>query len=229
MRTLRDAAAEASRCTRCRLARGRTQVVYRTGHPDADLMFIGEGPGFHEDKQGEPFVGAAGQLLNRMLGEIGLVRDQVYIANIVKCRPPGNRDPRPDEIEACTPWLVEQISLIQPPRSAGSTSSSAATRDLASAASAACAGGDGSASSAVASEPRRRTTSIIARAASSWLEMSGPYARSRVSARCRYPASPVRSASASRLSDVTAFGAGVAPSKISWVRKRRSGLSAAAK
>jgi DNA polymerase len=114
MRTLRDAAAEASRCTRCRLARGRTQVVYGTGHPNADLMFIGEGPGFHEDKQGEPFVGAAGQLLNRMLGEIGLVRDQVYIANIVKCRPPGNRDPRPDEIEACTPWLVEQISLIQP-------------------------------------------------------------------------------------------------------------------
>jgi DNA polymerase len=114
MRTLRDAAAEASRCTRCRLARGRTQVVYGTGHPDADLMFIGEGPGFHEDKQGEPFVGAAGQLLNRMLGEIGLARDQVYIANIVKCRPPGNRDPRPDEIEACTPWLVEQISLIQP-------------------------------------------------------------------------------------------------------------------
>jgi DNA polymerase len=114
MRTLSDAAAEASRCTRCGLARGRTQVVYGTGHPDADLMFIGEGPGFHEDKQGEPFVGAAGQLLNRMLGEIGLVRDQVYIANIVKCRPPGNRDPRPDEIEACTPWLVEQISLIQP-------------------------------------------------------------------------------------------------------------------
>ena len=77
-------------------------------------MFIGEGPGFHEDKQGEPFVGAAGQLLNRMLGEIGLTREQVYIGNIVKCRPPGNRDPRPDEIEACTPWLVEQISLIQP-------------------------------------------------------------------------------------------------------------------
>ncbi len=114
MRTLTDAAAEASHCTRCGLARGRTQVVYGTGHPNADLMFIGEGPGFHEDKQGEPFVGAAGQLLNRMLGEIGLVRGQVYIANIVKCRPPGNRDPRPDEIEACTPWLVEQISLIQP-------------------------------------------------------------------------------------------------------------------
>jgi uracil-DNA glycosylase len=113
-RALSEAAAEAATCTRCGLAQGRTQVVFGVGSPDADLMFIGEGPGFHEDKQGEPFVGAAGQLLTRMLGEIGLTRDQVYIANIVKCRPPGNRDPRPDEIEACTPWLVEQISLIQP-------------------------------------------------------------------------------------------------------------------
>ncbi|MGZ8580373.1 MAG: uracil-DNA glycosylase [Actinomycetota bacterium] len=113
-RTLVDVAAEAAGCTRCRLAQGRTQVVFGVGNPDADLMFIGEGPGFHEDKQGEPFVGAAGQLLNRMLGEIGLTREQVYIGNIVKCRPPGNRDPQPDEIEACTPWLVEQISLIQP-------------------------------------------------------------------------------------------------------------------
>jgi DNA polymerase len=114
MRTLADVAAEAAGCTRCRLAQGRTQVVFGVGDPDADLMFIGEGPGFHEDRQGEPFVGAAGQLLTRMLGEIGLTREQVYIGNIVKCRPPGNRDPRPDEIEACTPWLVEQISLIQP-------------------------------------------------------------------------------------------------------------------
>jgi uracil-DNA glycosylase len=113
-RSLADAAVEASTCTRCRLAEGRTQVVFGTGSPDADLMFIGEGPGFHEDRLGEPFVGAAGQLLNRMLGEIGLERDDVYIANVVKCRPPGNRDPEPDEIEACTPWLVEQISLIQP-------------------------------------------------------------------------------------------------------------------
>ncbi len=113
-RSLAEAAAEAAGCTRCRLAQGRTQVVFGAGDPDADLMFIGEGPGFHEDKQGEPFVGAAGQLLNRMLGEIGLTREQVYIGNIVKCRPPGNRDPRPDEIEACTPWLVEQVSLIQP-------------------------------------------------------------------------------------------------------------------
>jgi uracil-DNA glycosylase family 4 len=113
-RTLLDVADEASGCTKCRLAQGRTQVVFGVGDPAADLMFIGEGPGFHEDKQGEPFVGAAGQLLTRMLGEIGLAREQVYIANVVKCRPPGNRDPQPDEIESCTPWLIEQISLIQP-------------------------------------------------------------------------------------------------------------------
>jgi DNA polymerase len=113
-RTLSDVGAEAAGCTKCRLAQGRTQVVFGVGDPDADLMFIGEAPGFHEDKQGEPFVGAAGQLLTRMLGEIGLSREQVYIGNVIKCRPPGNRDPMPDEIEACTPWLVEQISLIQP-------------------------------------------------------------------------------------------------------------------
>ena len=108
------AAREAATCTRCRLAGGRTQVVFGVGDPQADLMFIGEGPGFHEDKQGEPFVGAAGQLLNRMLEEIGLRREDVYINNVVMCRPPGNRDPLPDEIEACTPWLVERLSLIQP-------------------------------------------------------------------------------------------------------------------
>ena len=111
---LDDVAREASTCEKCRLSSGRTQVVFGVGNPAADLMFIGEGPGFHEDKQGEPFVGAAGQLLNRMLGEIGLQRSDVYIANVVKCRPPGNRDPLPDEIESCTPWLIEQISLIQP-------------------------------------------------------------------------------------------------------------------
>ena len=114
MTRLAEVAAEAAGCTKCRLAQGHTQVVFGAGHPEADLMFIGEGPGFHEDKQGEPFVGAAGQLLTRMLGEIGLTREQVYINNIVMCRPPGNRDPQPDEIEACTPWLVERISLIQP-------------------------------------------------------------------------------------------------------------------
>jgi uracil-DNA glycosylase len=113
-RSLADAALEASVCVACRLAQGRTQVVYGVGSDDADLMFIGEGPGYHEDKQGEPFVGAAGQLLNRMLSEIGTRREDVYIANVVKCRPPGNRDPLPDEIEACSPWLAEQVQLIDP-------------------------------------------------------------------------------------------------------------------
>ena len=114
MRTLQEAAHEASTCTRCRLAGGRTQVVYGTGNADANLMFIGEGPGYYEDKQGEPFVGAAGQLLNRMLEEIGVLRADVYIANVIKCRPPGNRDPMPEEVDACTPWLQEQIALIDP-------------------------------------------------------------------------------------------------------------------
>ena len=114
-RTLADVAAEAADCPRCRLANGRTQVVFGVGNAHADVMFIGEAPGFHEDKQGEPFVGAAGQLLTRMLSEVvGLARDDVYICNVLKCRPPGNRDPQEDEIEACTPWLVEQVSLIQP-------------------------------------------------------------------------------------------------------------------
>jgi len=114
MRTLQEAAHEASTCTKCRLAGGRTQVVYGTGNADANLMFIGEGPGYYEDKQGEPFVGAAGQLLNRMLEEIGVLRADVYIANVIKCRPPGNRDPMPEEVDACTPWLQEQIALIDP-------------------------------------------------------------------------------------------------------------------
>jgi uracil-DNA glycosylase family 4 len=114
-RTLADAATDAADCTRCRLATGRTQVVFGVGDQHADVMFIGEAPGFHEDKQGEPFVGAAGQLLTRMLREVvGLAREDVYICNVLKCRPPGNRDPQEDEIESCTPWLVEQVSLIQP-------------------------------------------------------------------------------------------------------------------
>jgi uracil-DNA glycosylase family 4 len=113
-RTLEEAAREAATCTRCRLAQGRTQVVYGTGNPNADLMFIGEAPGYHEDKQGEPFVGPAGQLLNRMLAEIGIAREDVYISNTVLCRPPGNRDPYPDELEACRPWLDERIALIDP-------------------------------------------------------------------------------------------------------------------
>ena len=114
MRTLQEAAREAAGCVRCRLWQGRTQVVYGVGNAAANLMFIGEGPGYHEDRQGEPFVGAAGQLLNRMLAEIGYRREDTYIANVVQCRPPGNRDPLPDEIEACTPWLTEKLDVIDP-------------------------------------------------------------------------------------------------------------------
>ena len=114
IRTLGEAATESMTCTRCRLSQGRTQVVYGVGNATADLMFIGEGPGYHEDKQGEPFVGAAGQLLTRLLGEIDLERRDVYICNVVKCRPPGNRDPLPDEIDACRPWLMEQAALVDP-------------------------------------------------------------------------------------------------------------------
>ena len=114
MRTLEEAALDASTCTRCRLSQGRTQVVYGVGDPNADLMFIGEAPGFHEDKQGEPFVGAAGQLLNQLLTEIDVPRDDVYINNVILCRPPGNRDPLPDELEACKPWLDERVALIDP-------------------------------------------------------------------------------------------------------------------
>ena len=107
-------AAEYSACTRCRLAQARTQVVFGVGDPDAELMFVGEAPGFHEDQQGYPFVGQAGKLLDRLLEGIGLDRKQVYIANVIKCRPPGNRDPQPDEIEACESHLFRQIELIQP-------------------------------------------------------------------------------------------------------------------
>ena len=114
MRTLEEAALDASTCTKCRLAEGRTQVVYGVGDPNADLMFIGEAPGFHEDKQGEPFVGAAGQLLNQLLSEIDVPRDAVYINKVILCRPPGNRDPLPDELEACQPWLDERIAIIDP-------------------------------------------------------------------------------------------------------------------
>jgi uracil-DNA glycosylase family 4 len=101
-------------CTRCRLAEGRTQVVFGVGDPTAELMFVGEAPGFHEDKQGFPFVGQAGKLLDQLLAGIGLERSNVYIANVIKCRPPGNRDPMPDEIEACEAHLFKQISLIEP-------------------------------------------------------------------------------------------------------------------
>lgn len=112
--SLEELAARASVCVRCRLANTRTQAVFGVGNPRADVMFVGEGPGFHEDRQGEPFVGAAGQLLTRLLMGIGLRREDVYIANVVKCRPPGNRDPMPDEIEACRPYLVGQLENIRP-------------------------------------------------------------------------------------------------------------------
>src|SRR5258707_3648693 len=101
-------------CTKCRLSEGRTQVVFGSGHPNADLMFVGEAPGFHEDKQGVPFVGQAGQLLEKLLAGIGMGREDVYIANVIKCRPPGNRDPQHDEIEACESHLWKQIELIRP-------------------------------------------------------------------------------------------------------------------
>src|SRR5688572_2335216 len=106
--------AEALGCQRCRLAETRTNVVWADGNLDSDVLFIGEGPGFHEDKQGIPFVGAAGQLLDRILGEVGLDRTEVAIVNVVKCRPPGNRDPQPDEIEACKPYLDAQIGHMRP-------------------------------------------------------------------------------------------------------------------
>jgi uracil-DNA glycosylase len=105
----------ASTCTRCPLAEGRTQVVFGVGDPDADLLFVGEGPGRDEDLAGEPFVGRSGKLLDRLMQEeIGLTRERCYIANVVKCRPPNNRDPAPREIAACRPYLEEQITLIEP-------------------------------------------------------------------------------------------------------------------
>jgi uracil-DNA glycosylase len=112
--TLTAVGAAALECTQCPLAATRTQVVFGVGSPHARLMFVGEGPGQQEDLEGEPFVGRAGRLLTQLIEGIGLTRADVYIANVVKCRPPGNRDPLPDEIEACSPWLAEQVQLIDP-------------------------------------------------------------------------------------------------------------------
>jgi uracil-DNA glycosylase len=106
--------ADALVCTKCALAETRTQVVFGVGDPHAGLMFVGEGPGAQEDLEGEPFVGRAGKLLTRLIEEIGLTRSDVYIANVVKCRPPGNRDPLPGEIEACRPYLEAQLAFIEP-------------------------------------------------------------------------------------------------------------------
>ena len=111
---LRAHAEETAVCTRCALAEGRTQVVFGSGSPDADLMFVGEAPGFHEDQQGVPFVGQAGKLLDKLLAGIDLTRADVFVANVLKCRPPGNRDPLPEEIAACEPHLFRQIELIEP-------------------------------------------------------------------------------------------------------------------
>ncbi len=105
---------EVGDCTRCPLHRGRTTLVFGVGNPRAELRFVGEGPGAEEDRQGEPFVGKAGQLLTRMIEAMGFRRSEVYIANVVKCRPPQNRDPEPDEIEACEPFLKAQIAAIGP-------------------------------------------------------------------------------------------------------------------
>ncbi len=113
--TLEALAREASNCTRCPLAGGRTTVVFGVGDPTADLVFVGEGPGREEDLRGEPFVGRSGALLDRLvLEEIGLTRDRFYIANTVKCRPPANRDPLPAEVAACRPYLEAQLELIDP-------------------------------------------------------------------------------------------------------------------
>jgi uracil-DNA glycosylase len=112
--TLAEIREELGDCRRCKLARGRTHIVFGEGAPQARLMFVGEGPGREEDLQGRPFVGEAGQLLNRILDKMELRREEVYIANLVKCRPPGNRDPEADEIAACLPFLLKQIDSIQP-------------------------------------------------------------------------------------------------------------------
>jgi uracil-DNA glycosylase family 4 len=107
-------AAEVRACTRCKLSQGRTKAVPGEGHPDTEVVFVGEGPGQTEDAQGRPFVGRAGELLVRMLASIGWRRQEVFITNIVKCRPPGNRDPEPDEIAACAPYLQRQLEILDP-------------------------------------------------------------------------------------------------------------------
>jgi len=107
-------AEEAAACSRCELHRGRTKSVFARGSADTDLVFVGEGPGYHEDQQGEPFVGRAGQLLDRMIAAMGYDRDGVYICNVVKCRPPENRTPLPTEAQACAHFLVPQLDLVRP-------------------------------------------------------------------------------------------------------------------
>lgn len=113
--TLQELAESLHNCQRCKLATlGRTQVVFGVGNPHATIMFVGEAPGFYEDQKGEPFVGAAGKLLNDLLQSAGLSRDEIYIANVIKCRPPNNRDPEMDEVDTCKPFLMQQIQMIRP-------------------------------------------------------------------------------------------------------------------
>jgi uracil-DNA glycosylase family 4 len=114
MSELSELCVQIRNCARCPLSQGRTRAVPGEGPEDAELMFIGEAPGFHEDRSGRPFVGAAGKFLDELLASIDVRRDQVYIANVIKCRPPGNREPLPNEIEACRPYLDRQIALIRP-------------------------------------------------------------------------------------------------------------------
>jgi uracil-DNA glycosylase family 4 len=114
MITLKDVRKELGDCKRCKLHRGRKTIVFGEGNEKATLMLIGEGPGYDEDVQGRPFVGKAGQLLTKILQSINLPREEVYIANIIKCRPPQNRNPEPDEIQSCSPFLIKQIHVIQP-------------------------------------------------------------------------------------------------------------------
>ncbi len=111
---LDDLRARIKECRRCSLWKGRTNAVPGDGNPEAEIMFIGEAPGYHEDLQGKPFVGAAGKLLTELIRSIGLEREEVYITNVVKCRPPGNRDPKPEEIASCSPYLDEEILIIKP-------------------------------------------------------------------------------------------------------------------
>ena len=111
---LEELRAEVGQCRRCALSRSRTNIVFGSGNPDALLMFVGEAPGYHEDQQGQPFVGQAGKLLEKLLGRIGLTRGDVYIANVLKCRPPGNRDPLLEEIDECRVYLERQIAIIEP-------------------------------------------------------------------------------------------------------------------
>ncbi|MFO0600022.1 MAG: uracil-DNA glycosylase [Myxococcaceae bacterium] len=114
LKTLDQIRTELGDCQRCKLCKGRKQIVFGSGNPRAELVFVGEGPGEEEDKQGVPFVGAAGQLLTKMIEAMKFSRDQVYICNVVKCRPPGNRNPEPDEIAACEPFLKQQLAALRP-------------------------------------------------------------------------------------------------------------------